>query len=132
MDGTTKWTQQQWTLKLQALWLHVRLVRSAKPTLLEPMMRIDINVPETYVGNITADLGQTQGHAPDYRVRGHLRNLVGEVPLSEARGYATELRSMTQGRGTFTLDFKRYDIVPEYIVEDVVKERKAAGKIPER
>ncbi len=109
-----------------------QLVRSAKPTLLEPIMRIDINVPEAYVGNITADLGKRRGMLQIIRVRGHLRNLVGEVPLSEARGYATELRSMTQGRGTFTLDFKRYDVVPEYIVEDVIKERKAAGKIPER
>ena len=68
----------------------------------------------------------------EIRVRGHLRNLVGEVPLAEARGYATDLRSMTQGSGTFTLDFKRYDIVPQYIVEEVIKTRKADGKIPER
>lgn len=109
-----------------------QIVRAAQPTLLEPIMRIDINVPEAYVGNITADLGRRRGTLQVIRVRGHLRNLVGEVPLSEARGYATELRSMTQGRGTFTLDFKRYDIVPGYIVDSVVKERKAAGKIPER
>ena len=109
-----------------------QLVRRAQPTLLEPVMRIDINVPESYVGNITADLGKRRGVMQEIRVRGHLRNLDGEVPLAEARGYATDLRSMTQGRGTFTLDFKRYDIVPEYIVEEVTKARKAAGKIPER
>ncbi|MDF1516017.1 MAG: elongation factor G, partial [Anaerolineae bacterium] len=109
-----------------------QLVRQAQPTLLEPVMRVDINVPESYIGNITADLGKRRGLLQEIRVRGHIRNLVGEVPLAEARGYATNLRSMTQGRGTFTLDFKRYDIVPEYIVEEVIKERKAAGKIPER
>jgi elongation factor G len=68
----------------------------------------------------------------EMRMRGNLRNIDGEVPLSEARGYATEIRSMTQGRGTFTLEFKRYDVVPDHIVENVIKERKAAGKIPER
>lgn len=109
-----------------------QLVRQAHPALLEPIMRIDINVPEMYVGSITADLGRRRGMMQEIRVRGHLRNLVGEVPLAEARGYATELRSMTQGRGTFTLDFKRYDVVPEYIAEEVIKERRAAGKIPER
>jgi len=66
------------------------------------------------------------------RARGQLRNVEGEIPLAETHGYATELRSMTQGRGTFTLEFKRYEIVPDNIAEDVIKARKAAGKIPER
>ena len=66
------------------------------------------------------------------RARGQLRNVDGEVPLAEARGYATELRSMTQGRGTFTLEFKRYEVTPDNIAEGVIKDRKAAGKIPER
>jgi len=66
------------------------------------------------------------------RARGQLRNVEGEIPLAETHGYATELRSMTQGRGTFTLEFKRYEIVPDSIAEDVIKARKAAGKIPER
>ncbi|MBN1260551.1 MAG: elongation factor G [Anaerolineae bacterium] len=109
-----------------------RLVRAARPALLEPIMGIDINVPEDYVGNIVADIGRRRGTLGEMRVRGHLRTIDGEVPLSEARGYATELRSMTQGRGTFTLEFRRYDLVPENITEEVIKERKAAGKIPER
>ncbi len=109
-----------------------QLVRKAHPTLLEPVMRIDINVPEVYVGNVVSDIGRRRGVMGEMRVRGHLRNIEGEVPLSEARGYATDIRSMTQGRGTFTLEFKRYDVVPDAIVEDVIKERRAAGKIPER
>jgi len=109
-----------------------QLVRKATPTLLEPIMGIDINVPEDYVGNVVSDIGRRRGVMGEMRVRGHLRNIDGEVPLSEARGYATDIRSMTQGRGTFTLEFKRYDVVPDNIVEEVVKERKAAGKVPER
>jgi elongation factor G len=109
-----------------------QLVRRANPTLLEPVMGIDINVPEDYVGNVVSDIGRRRGMMGEMRVRGHLRNIDGEVPLSEARGYATDIRSMTQGRGTFTLEFKRYDFVPDGIVEEVIKERKAAGKIPER
>jgi elongation factor G len=66
------------------------------------------------------------------RARGNDRVIDAEVPLSEARGYATDLRSMTQGRGTFTLEFKRYDVVPDEIAEQIIEERKAAGKIPTR
>ena len=54
------------------------------------------------------------------------------MPLAEARGYATDLRSMTQGRDTFTLEFKRYAVVPDGITEEVIKEREAAGKVPMR
>jgi elongation factor G len=109
-----------------------QLVRAANPALLEPVMRIDINVPEDFMGSIVADIGRRRGLVSAMRARGQLRNVDGEVPLAEARGYATELRSMTQGRGTFTLEFKRYEITPEGIAEGVIKERKAAGKIPER
>ncbi len=109
-----------------------QLVRAAHPALLEPIMKIDINAPEEYVGGVVADIGRRRGQVNAMRVRGQLRNVDGVVPLAEARGYATELRSMTQGRGTFTLEFKRYDVTPENITETVIKDRKAAGKIPER
>ena len=109
-----------------------QVVHAASPALLEPIMRIDINVAEEYVGSVVADIGRRRGIVNAMRVRGHLRNVDGEVPLAEARGYATDLRSMTQGRGTFTLEFKRYAVVPDNIAEEVIKERKAAGKIPVR
>ncbi len=109
-----------------------QVVRTAAPALLEPIMRIDINTAEEYVGAIVADLGRRRGVVNAMRVRGLLRNVDGEVPLAEARGYATDLRSMTQGRGTFTLEFKRYAVVPESIAATVIKERQAAGKTPLR
>jgi elongation factor G len=107
-------------------------VRRANPALLEPVMRIDVNVLEEHLGNVVADVGRRRGSVNAMNVRGHLRNVDGEVPLAEARGYATDLRSLTQGRGTFTLEFRRYDHVPESIAEQVIKQRREDGKIPDR
>jgi elongation factor G len=104
-------------------------IRRAQPTLLEPIMRIDVNALEDHLGNIVADIGRRRGAVNSMAVRGNLRNIDGEVPLSEARGYATDLRSLTQGRGSFTLEFRRYDLVPDSIAEVVVQERKDAGKV---
>ncbi len=108
------------------------VVRRANPALLEPVMRIDVNVLEEHLGNVVADVGRRRGSVNAMNVRSHLRNVDGEVPLAEARGYATDLRSLTQGRGTFTLEFRRYDHVPESIAEQVIKQRRLDGKIPER
>ena len=107
-------------------------VRQANPALLEPVMHADINVGEEYVGGIVADLSRRRGNVSAMNVRGNLRNVDGEVPLAEARGYATDLRSLTQGRGTFTLEFRRYDLVPDFIAEQVIKQRREEDKIPRR
>jgi elongation factor G len=108
------------------------VIRRAGPALLEPVMRIDVNVLEEHVGNVVADIGRRRGSVNAMNVRGHVRNIDGEVPLAEARGYATDLRSLTQGRGTFTLEFRRYDVVPDGIAEEVIKQRRLEGKIPDR
>jgi elongation factor G len=109
-----------------------QLVRKAYPALLEPVMQVDINVAEEHVGAVVADLGRRRGQMQGMRVRGQLRNIKGEVPLAEARGYATDLRSLTQGRGVFTLEFDHYAVVPDEIAQDVIAEREAAGKVPVR
>jgi len=107
-------------------------VQRAQPALLEPIMRADVNVQEEHLGSVVADIGRRRGNVNAMRVRGAIHNVDGEVPLAEARGYATDLRSLTQGRGAFTLELRHYDIVPETIAEDVIKERQADGKIPAR
>jgi elongation factor G len=107
-------------------------VRQARPGLLEPIMSIDLNASEEYVGAIVGDIGRRRGIVRELRARGNVRNVDGEVPLAETFGYATDLRSLTQGRGTFTLEFDRYDLVPDTIAEKVVKQRREDGKIPER
>jgi elongation factor G len=109
-----------------------RAVRQAQPALLEPVMRVDVNVPEEHLGAVVADVGRRRGNVSAMHVRGDMRNVDGEVPLAEARGYATDLRSLTQGRGIFTLEFRRYDLVPDGIAEQIIKQRRAEGKIPER
>ena len=109
-----------------------RAVRQAAPTLLEPVMEIDINVSEAQVGSVVADIGRRRGSVSAMRVRGEMRNIDGQVPLAEARGYATDLRSLTKGRGTFTLEFDHYDIVPDDIAEEIIERRKEEGKLRER
>ncbi len=109
-----------------------KAVRQASPTLLEPVMRADVNVGEDHLGTVIGDLGRRRGSVSGVHVRGQTRNVVGEVPLAEARGYATDLRDFSHGRGTFTLEFCRYDFVPDGVVEQIVKQRRAEGKVPRR
>ncbi len=109
-----------------------RAIRNAAPALLEPVMEIDINVSEDQVGSVVADIGRRRGNINAMRVRGQMRNVEGEVPLAEARGYATDLRSLTKGRGTFTLEFDHYDIVPDDIAEEIIERRKEEGKLRQR
>jgi elongation factor G len=107
-------------------------VRRAGPGLLEPIMAIDLSVSDEHLGAVVGDMGRRRGTVKEMRARGSLRSVDGEVPLAETFGYATDLRSLTQGRGTFTLEFDRYDLVPEGIAEQIVKQRREEGKVPER
>ena len=107
-------------------------VRQANPALLEPVMSVDMNVNEEHLGTVIADIGRRRGLVREMRVRGNVRNVDGEVPLSETFGYATDLRSLTQGRGTFTLEFDRYDLVPDAIAEQVIRQRREEGKLAQR
>ena len=109
-----------------------RAVRAGSPALLEPVMEIDVNVSEDQVGSVVADIGRRRGSVNAMRARGDLRNIKGEVPLAEARGYATDLRSLTKGRGTFTLEFDHYGIVPDDIGEEIVERRREEGKLRQR
>jgi elongation factor G len=109
-----------------------RAIRVAGPALLEPVMDLDVNVGEERVGAVVADIGRRRGSINAMRVRGNIRNIDGRVPLAEARGYATDLRSLTQGRGTFTLEFDHYDIVPDDIAGQIIERRKEEGKLRQR
>jgi len=109
-----------------------RAVRQAAPALLEPIMRIDVNVDEEHLGTVIADLGRRRGLVRAILPRGLQREIVGEVPLASAYGYATDLRSLTQGRGTFTLEFDHYEVVPDGLADEIVQQRVRAGKLSER
>jgi elongation factor G len=107
-------------------------VRKTNPTLLEPVMRIDVNVGEKHLGAVTADIGRRRGKVKAMQVRNNACSVSGEVPLAEVRGYATDLRSLTQGRCTFTLEFLRYALVPDTITETIINQRRSDGKILKR
>ncbi len=95
----------------------------AKPVLLEPMMKVEVVTPEDYMGDVNGDLSRRRGvlQGLDDSPAGKL--IRAEVPLAEMFGYATDLRSMTQGRATYTMEFARYEEVPNSVAESVIKAR---------
>jgi elongation factor G len=95
-----------------------------KPTLLEPVMRLEIECPSQFQGNVVGDLNSRRGLITVTETLGAVTRIEGEIPLAEAFGYSTALRSMTQGQGTFTMEFAKYKKVPNSIQEAIVKERK--------
>jgi elongation factor G len=97
--------------------------RKADPALLEPIMRVDVIVPEEYMGDVIGDMNSRRGRVEGMESRGNTQNIKGFVPLSEMFGYATTLRSKTQGRGVYSMSFSHYEEVPKSIRENVVKER---------
>ncbi len=102
-------------------------VKRAKPVLLEPVMRIEVVVPEEYMGTVNGDLNSRRGRLEGTEVRGTTQLIKAMVPLSEMFGYATELRSRTQGRGSFTMHFGQYEEVPKNLSEEIVA--KVQGRV---
>ncbi len=94
-----------------------------KPVLLEPIMVVDVIVPEDYVGNVIGDITSRRGRLESQEKRGNAMNIRSFVPLSEMFGYATALRSNTQGRGTFIMQMDHYEACPRSIQEEIVKKR---------
>jgi len=95
--------------------------RRANPILLEPIMKIEVVVPEEFFGDIIGDLNRRRGEITETKDRVNLKVVQGKVPLSEMFGYATGLRSLTEGRGTFTMEFDRYEKVPENITKEIIE-----------
>ncbi len=102
--------------------------RQAGLVLLEPIMSLEVVVPEEYMGDVLGDLNSKRAQIEEMRERDSLRVIDAKVPLAEMFGYATRLRSMTQGRGTFTMEFSHYQEVPKHIEEKIVSARVAAKK----
>jgi elongation factor G len=100
--------------------------RKAKPVLLEPVMKVEVVVPEEYMGPVNGDLVSRRGQLEGTESLGSTQIIKASVPLSEMFGYATELRSRTQGRGAFTMHFGRYEEVPKNVAEEITA--KAQGK----
>lgn len=99
-------------------------VAKARPVLLEPVMKLEVVIPEQFMGDITGNLSSKRGQVEGFEDRGMLKAVKAKVPLSEMFGYATELRSMTEGRGTSTMEFDHYAIVPDSVAKTIIETRK--------
>src|ERR687897_628078 len=97
--------------------------KRAKPVLLEPVMAVEVVTPEEYMGDVIGDLNRRRGRVNGMEQRGNAQVINAHVPLSEMFGYATDVRSMTQGRATYTMQFDSYEEVPPNIAEKVVEAR---------
>ncbi len=95
-------------------------VKAAGPILLEPIMRLEISVPEGYVGEVISDINGRRGRIEHIEHETGRQQLVVLVPLAETFGYATDLRSLTQGRATYHMDFFKYNEVPAGIAREVI------------
>jgi elongation factor G len=98
----------------------------AKPVLLEPVFAVEVVTPEDFMGDVIGDLNRRRGHVAGMEQRGNAQVINAYVPLAEMFGYATDLRSTTQGRATYTMQFERYDEVPANIAEKAVGELQPA------
>jgi elongation factor G len=101
--------------------------RRAKPVLLEPIFAVEVVTPEEFLGDVIGDLSRRRGRVEGQERRGNALAVTGRVPLSEMFGYATDLRSNTQGRATYTMQFDSYDEVPPNIAEKIVEGRSGSA-----
>ena len=95
-------------------------LKRAKPILLEPYMKVEVATPDDFFGDVLGDVSSRRGHVTNVDQRGHLRVITVLVPLAETFGYATDLRSITQGRATYTMEFDHYKEVPASLAEHII------------
>jgi elongation factor G len=105
--------------------------RKAKPVLLEPIMKVEVLTPDQYMGDVTGDLNRRRGMLEGMDSRNNLQVIKAKVPLSEMFGYVTQLRSLTSGRATSTMEFSHYNPAPNNIAEEVMAKSKGKVKIEE-
>jgi len=99
-------------------------VKRAKPVLLEPIMRLEVIVPSDFFGDTIGDLSARRGKIEETKDRLNLKVIEAKVPLAKMFGYVTALRSLTEGRGTFTMEFDHYEEVPSNIVQEIIEGRR--------
>lgn len=98
-------------------------MKKASPVILEPIMKVEVVVPEEYMGDVMGDLNSRRGRVEGMEARGNTQVIKSYVPLKEMFGYATNLRSLSQGRATYTMIFDHYEEVPSNIAEEIIKAR---------
>ena len=120
-------TRRKWRSRSAVRSASKKRCRKAKPVLLEPVMAVEVVVPDEYMGPVNGDLISRRGQLEGTEIHGTTQMIKRSVPLSEMFGYATELRSRTQGRGSFTMHFSRYEEVPKSVAEEIVT--RVQGKV---
>jgi elongation factor G len=110
--------------KMAAIFGFREACKKASPVLLEPIMKVEVTTPEEYMGNIVGDLSSKRGQIDQMGDRGNIKVIDAKVPLAEMFGYATALRSMSQGRANYTMEFLHYSEVPKNIAETIMGEKK--------
>jgi len=97
--------------------------KTADPVLLEPMMDVEVTTPEDYIGDVMGNLSSKRGIIQETGDRGLAKFIKAKVPLGEMFGYATDLRSMTQGRASYSMELAEYNKVPNNVAEKLIAER---------
>jgi elongation factor G len=97
--------------------------RKAKPIILEPLMKVEVEVPEDYMGDVIGDVAKRRGQVTGMDDRSGNKIVNAFVPLSEMFGYSTDLRSMTQGRATYAMEFDHYEEVPQNVAKEIIEKR---------
>jgi elongation factor G len=100
--------------------------REAGPILLEPLMAVEVITPDEFMGEVMGNLAARRGRLSGMDTRGSAQAIAAEVPLSTMFGYSTDVRSMTQGRASFTMQFSRYAPVPTHVTETIVERMRGA------
>ncbi|MCX7591041.1 MAG: EF-Tu/IF-2/RF-3 family GTPase, partial [Kiritimatiellae bacterium] len=108
------------------------LFLKCQPELLEPVMSVEVVSPDEYMGAVSGSICQRRGRIEEMNERGGAKVIRGFVPLAEMFGYSGVIRTLTQGRGTFTMHFERYEAVPPSLADEIVSRRREEGKIPGR
>lgn len=101
--------------------------KNANPVILEPIMKVQVITPDEYLGDVMGDINRRRGQVADMELKNGQQTINAFVPLAEMFGYATDLRSLTQGRGIFTMDLERYDEVPKFVADKIIGERNKAA-----
>ena len=98
-----------------------KAAKSAKPVILEPIMKMEIVTPEDFFGQVISDLSSRRGQIKETSERVGMKVIDAVVPLSETFGYATSIRSLTEGMASFTMEFDSYEVVPGNIAQEIVE-----------
>ncbi len=114
----------EFAFKIAASMALQEATKRGKPVLLEPVMKLEVVIPEDFLGDTIGDLSARRGRIKETKDRLNLKIIDAEVPLAEMFGYATALRSLTEGRGTFTMEFDRYEEIPSNVAQEIIEGRK--------